>query len=81
MLFPTLTSAAVFANATSAAQAERAESGGPEAGSLSLQPTLDIRGEFEFVGHQHYMAHAIYACQEKQPLPTKINYRHTACNS
>jgi len=28
MLFPTQTSAAVFANATSAAQAERAESGG-----------------------------------------------------
>jgi len=46
MLFSTLTSAAVFANATSAAQAERAESGGPEVGRLRLEPTLDIGGRF-----------------------------------
>jgi len=46
MLFPTLTSAAVFADATSAAQAERAESGGPEVGRLSLEPTLNIGRRF-----------------------------------
>jgi hypothetical protein len=51
MLFPTLASAAVFTDATSAAQAERAESGGAEVGRLSLEPTLDIGGGFEFVGH------------------------------
>jgi hypothetical protein len=53
MLFPALTSAAVFANATSAAQAERAQSGGPEVGSLRLQPALDIGGRLEFVGHDY----------------------------
>ncbi len=71
MLFPTQTSAAVFANATSAAQAERAESGGPEVGRLRLEPTLDIGGRFEFVGHEllyvtsYYMSQTIHTCQEK----------------
>jgi hypothetical protein len=51
MLFPALTSAAVFANTTSAAQAERAQSGGPEVGSFSLEPALDIGRRLEFVGH------------------------------
>jgi hypothetical protein len=65
MLVPTLTSAAVFPDAPSAAQAERAESGGPEVGGLSLDPTSDIGGGFEFVGHVRYMSHTIYTCQRK----------------
>jgi hypothetical protein len=51
MLFPALTNAAPFADATSAAKAKRAKGGGPEVGSLRLEPTLDIGGRFEFVGH------------------------------
>jgi len=63
MLFPTLTSAAVCSDAPSAAQAERAQSGGPEVGSLCLDKTLDIGGGLDLVGHDHYMSHAIYTCQ------------------
>jgi hypothetical protein len=64
MLFPALTSAAVFANATSAAQAERAESGRPEVGNLSLEPALDIGGRVELVGHE-YLWHIPYILAKK----------------
>jgi hypothetical protein len=51
MLFPTLASAAVFADTTRAAQAEGAESGGPERGGVGLKPTLDIGGRLGFAMH------------------------------
>ena len=56
MLFSIRASAAVFTDATSAAQAEGAESGGPERGRVGLEPTLDIGGGFGFAMHDEYMS-------------------------
>lgn len=59
MLFSALASATVFADATTAAQAEGAERGGPEGGRVGLEPTLDIGGRFGFVLHAMYMAYIL----------------------
>lgn len=55
MLFSTGTSAAVFADATRAAQAEGTESGGPERGGVGLEPTLDIGGRLGLARPAIYM--------------------------
>ena len=56
MLLPVLASVAVFADATSAAHAEGAESGGPESGGVRLEPTLDIGERFGFAMRAQHMA-------------------------
>jgi len=66
MLFPALASAAVLADATSAAQAEGAESGGPEGGGVGLEPTLDISGRLGFGMHGGiYARNHIYLSRKK----------------
>ena len=68
MFFTTGASAAIFTDATAAAQAERAERGGPEGCGMGLKPTLDIGERFSFAMHGVYMAYAFHTLQEKRNI-------------
>ena len=68
MFFSTRTSTAVLTDAPAAAQAERAESGGPEGGGMGLKPMLEIGKRLRFAAHGVYMLNAICTCQEENAI-------------
>src|SRR6266704_1592929 len=74
VLLAGLTSAAVFANARAAAQAKRAQHGGPEIGRFALKPAQDIGRRCGFSRcHVLYVPYVTHTCQEKNEKNKQIH--------
>src|SRR6266705_1135714 len=77
MLFARQAGGAVLANARTAAQAERAKNGVPEAFHLILEPAPDIGGRFGLDRfHVLCVPHATHTCQEKNEQINRKNARN-----